>query len=97
MSIPYSFYRAGVPISVLILTISAMVAVYAGRLFLLAKEMTPGKPENLYELCFAWQRRPGIFVTGFVMFLNSFGMMVVYFIIFADTTVTLMLSFTGKS
>jgi len=96
VSIPYSFYHAGIPISILILISSALVAINAGRLYLWAKEMTPGKPENIYELCFAWQRRPGIFITGFVLFLNSFGMMIVYFIIFADTTVTLMLSFTGK-
>ena len=97
VSIPYSFYNAGVPISVLILTSSALVAVNAGRLYLWAKELTPGKPENIYELCFVWQRRPGIFVIGFTTFLFSFGMMIIYFIIFADTTLTLMLSFTGRS
>jgi len=57
--------------------------------------MIPDRPESFYEVGFMLYRRFSIFYISFIMFVNSFGLIVVYFIVFGDISISLHKAVTG--
>jgi len=58
-------------------------------LYVKAKDLTPGKPESLYELGFILYGRSSIFVISSILVFNAFGMCMIYFNLFATTAESL--------
>jgi len=51
--------------------------------------MIPGKPNSLYEIGYMLQGRKAVFLVGFIQFIHSFGLMLIYNIVFSDTAAQL--------
>jgi len=63
----------------------AVSTINSSILYLKAKDLTPGKPESLYELGYILLKRPSIFIISSILAINSLGLCMVYFIIFGET------------
>ena len=50
----------------------------------------------MYEIGFMLFNRPSIFFISFVIMFNSFGLMLIYFIVFGDTFSSLMVDLTNS-
>ena len=66
-------------------------------LYLMVKDLIPGKPESLYEIGYMLMRRPSIFLISSILFLNSLGLVMVYFIVYGKTIVSVMKDLTTLS
>jgi len=86
VSIPYSFISFGIPLAILFNILAVVMTVYSADLYLACKDIVPDKPDSLYEIGFMVMGRSSIYLVGGVQFINSFGLMMVYFIIFGDTS-----------
>ena len=54
-----------------------------------AKDLTPGKPESLYEIGYILYGRFSIFMISSILVFNAFGMCMIYFNLFATTAESL--------
>lgn len=86
VSIPYSFVSFGIPLAIVLNCLAVVMTIYSADLYLACKDIIPDKPESLYEIGYMVMGRNSIFLVGGVQFINSFGLMMVYFIIFSDTS-----------
>lgn len=89
VSIPYSFVSFGIPLGIAMNILAVLMTNYSVKLYLAGKDIVPDKPESLYEIGYMTLGRNSIFMCGFIQFINSFGLMLVYFIIFGDTSAQL--------
>ena len=85
VSIPYSFVSFGIPFAIVLNIIAVMLTIFSCDLYLAAKDIIPDKPESLYEIGYMVMGRPSIFMCGFIQFINSLGLLLLYFIVFGDT------------
>lgn len=65
------------------------------ELYLGAKDFLPGKPESFFEIGYLLWKRASIFVICSIMTVNSFGIMLIYLILFGDTMSSVMRSILG--
>ena len=75
----------------------AVSTINSSMLYLRAKDLTPGKPESLYELGYILQKRKSIFIISIILAINSLGLCMVYFIIFGNTIGGIVSSLSGES
>jgi len=84
----------GLPTSMLILGLYPSLGIMAvmsyqtcnfSWLYLNAKDLIEGKPESLFEIGYILFARSSIFVISFILFVTSFGMTMIYLIIFGNT------------
>ena len=61
-------------------------------MYLAAKDITPGKAESLYEIGYMILGRKSIFYISSVIAMLSYGLMMIYFIVFAEICRSLVLS-----
>jgi len=74
----------------------AISTINSSMLYLKAKDLTPGKPESLYELGYILLKRPSIFIISCILAINSLGLCMVYFIIFGNTLGGIVASLSGE-
>ena len=86
VSIPYSFVSFGIPLGIAVNVLSVIMTVYSADLYLAAKDVVPDNPDSLYEIGYMVMGCSSIFLIGGIQFINSFGLMMVYFIVFGDTS-----------
>jgi len=63
-------------------------------MYLNVKDLVPDKPDSLYEIGYMLVGRASIFVLASIFIINSFGLCMIYFIVFGDTFGQLVASFT---
>ena len=85
VGLPYAFIELGLWLSLACMILVVLQTLNSNWLYLKAKDLIPSKPESLYELGYILLGRPSIFFISGCLTLNSFGLLMVYFIIFADT------------
>lgn len=56
-----------------------------------SKDLAPGRPESYYEIGYMVLGRKSIFVNALLIFILCFGVMMIYFIVFADITRSLVI------
>ena len=94
VALPSAFYQTGLILGPSLVVIMAVQTTFSSVIYLEAKDLIPGKPESLFEIGYVLFKRPSIFgVCGIIIF-NSFGLMLVYFIIFGDTFKTIIRNLT---
>jgi len=89
VSIPYSFVSIGIPAGILLNILAVIITIFSIDLYLAAKDIVPDKPESMYEIGYMVLGRSSIFMVGFIQFLNALGLMLLYFIVFGDTSAQL--------
>lgn len=86
VGLPFALYHCGMIAGVFLqlfiswLTIGTMKCIFA------AKDLTPGRPESYYEFGYMLLGRKSIYVIGLLIFITCFGVIMIYFIVFADIT-----------
>ena len=63
----------------------AIQTTLSAVLYLEAKDLLPGRPESMYEIGYILFKRPSIFGISAIVIVNSFGLLIIYFIVFGDT------------
>jgi len=89
VSIPYSFVSVGIPAAICLNIIAVMLTIFSCDLWLASKDVVPDKPESMYEIGYMVMGRPSIFMVGCIQFINSLGLLLLYFIVFGDTAAQL--------
>lgn len=86
-------YNLGLPIAIFLQILVIFSTHLSSHLYLCVKDIVPDKPDSLYEIGYMVMGRPSIFVLASVFIINSFGLCMIYFIVFGDTLGTMMASF----
>ena len=86
---PFAFYNLGIAFGLIITILIGILTLQSCQLYLKIIDMTPGSSSSLYELGFIIAGRKTIFYISLVIGLNSFGLMMIYFIIFSDSASSL--------
>ena len=97
VALPYAFYMLGFYGALGLMIAMAVSTINSSILYLKAKDLTPGKPESLYELGYILVKRPSIFLISCILAVNSLGLCMVYFIIFGETFGKIVASLNGAT
>ena len=84
VGLPYGFYQLGLPLAMAVMLLVAVHQCNTSWLYLNTKNLIIGQPESLYEIGFVLFSRPSIFFISAILVLNSFGLVMVYFIVFSN-------------
>ena len=82
VGLPFSFYQAGIPLGIVLNIVIMLLTIYACRLLLLTKDLTGGL-ETFSEFGFVLYGSKAITIVNLVVFLQSFGLIMIYFSKFA--------------
>ena len=96
VGVPYAFYQFGIIPATVFMLIMGILTVNSSWLYMKAMMLVPGKPESIFEIGYILFKRNSIFAFSGVLFANSFGICMVYFIIFGSTLGSFVGSFANK-
>ena len=86
VGLPYSFLYFGIPLAIVLNIIVVFITILSGKLYLCTKDLIPGQPESLYEIGYMLIGRASLFIIASILIINAFGVVMIYFIVFGDTT-----------
>lgn len=66
----------------------------SASVYLALKDIIPDAPESLYEIGYMVIGRPSIFFLAIVLIINAFGLCMLYFIVFGDTSKAFVATFS---
>ena len=95
VALPFGLYMLGFYAFIFLMIAMGLSTINSSILYLKAKDLTPGKPESLYELGYILFKRKSIFAISLILFINSFGLVMVYFMIFGNTIGSILGSTVG--
>jgi amino acid permease len=84
VGIPWAMAQMGIPLGLFLNFVVAGSVQYSCLLYLEARSNVPVKIGSIYELSYVCLNRSGIFLVSAVQFINSFGLNIIYFIVFGD-------------
>ena len=84
VGIPFSMEHSGIPLGLVLLTGFAFCAYYAAVLYFETKLLSPVRVNSLYEMSFVVLGKSSIYLVAGIVFLSSFGVVMIYFIVFRD-------------
>ena len=85
VSIPWAFYNTGFYLALTFSVFASAQVILCSVLFLKARDMCPDSPSSMFELGFILLGRSSIFWITFIIFVNSFGLLIIFFNVFGDT------------
>lgn len=85
VGLPYVFYQMGIWTAMAFMAAMGCLTTNSTWLYLKCKDLIPGKPESMFEIGYVLFKRNAIFGISFILALYSFGLCMVYFIIFGQT------------
>lgn len=96
VGLPLAFYNLGIPLAIVLQSLVVVATHLSGCLYLAIKDSVPEQPDSLYEIGYILYGRKSIFLLGSIVIVNSFGLCMIYFIVFGDTFADIIGVFTGK-
>jgi amino acid permease len=84
VGIPYSMYHTGIPMGLLLNIVAALSCQYSCVLLLGAQQNVPIQTNSIFELGYIVKGKLTIYLYGFLLILFSFGLMLIYFIVFGE-------------
>lgn len=85
VSLPHSYYFIGIILGTVLVILAAAQSTYSIHLYLKAKEYLPGNPQTMHEIGFKLFNRLSIFMISGVITFTSFGLIIIYFMVFSGT------------
>lgn len=85
VSLPWAIKTVGLGIGIAFGVFSALQVMLGSNLYLKAREMCPDQPQSMYEQGFVLLGRSSIFIISLLTFIQSFGLIVIFFQIFGGT------------
>lgn len=82
VGLPYAVFLLGLVVGLSLLLVVCYQTFFSGILYLALRDLIPEKPNSLYEIGYMLQGRKSIFLISAVCFVNSFGLILIYFITF---------------
>ena len=73
LGLPYTFYRLGLVLGPIYCFMVAILGQVSTLMYFKAKDLTPKKPESVYEIAYVLFGRPSIFVVTITMFISIYG------------------------
>ena len=92
LGLPFAYYHLGLVLSPIFCFIVASLGQVSSMMYLKTKDLTPKKPESVYEIAYILFGRPSIFVVTITMFISNYGALVLFYMIIGETVRTLMMS-----
>ena len=89
---PFTFYRLGLVLGPIYCFMIAILGQVSTLMYFKTKDLTPKKPESVYEIAYVLFGRPSIFVVTITMFISIYGALVMYYMVIGDTLSTIMIS-----
>ena len=93
VGLPFCFFYAGVIMALSLNIVIAFLTVYSCFLLVRVKSMSGGYVE-FSEVGYLLLGRASIFIVNLLVFINSFGLIIVYFIVFSGIAESLMIYIT---
>ena len=90
VGLPYSLYSTGLYCGVLIAIFAAAQTTISSILFLKAREVCPNRPSSLFEIGYLTLGRASIFIICFLVWVNSFFLIIIFVNVFSNTAVNVM-------
>jgi len=89
LGLPFAFYRMGLPVGLSFCAFVAFMCHISSMMYLMTKDLTPGKFQSAYEIAYLLFGRLSIFVVCIIQWLNNYGAILLYYIIIGETVSTL--------
>jgi amino acid permease len=86
VSIPWAFYQSGIIIGLVVSVLASTQVILSSILFLKARSVCPDRPQSMFEMGFLILGRASIYWISFIIFVNSFGLLIIFFNVFGETT-----------
>ena len=84
VAVPYAMQQMGIYLAVVVILGSGALSHFSIIMYLKVKDMTPSKPESVFEIAHILFGRPAIFVVCLVQYFLNYVLIVLYFIIIGD-------------
>ena len=88
-------YQLGLPLSTFLMLLVLWATHWSSNIYLYARELVPENPISTYEIGYILAGRAFIFVLAIILCINSFGICIIYFMVFGETAGQLACSFAG--
>jgi len=95
VGLPYAMLLLGFVVGIFTNLVFCFITAMSGLIFLKLRENIPGKPNSLFEIGYMLQGRKSIFLVAGTQIFFSFGLMIIYFIVFGDTAAQVVGGFTN--
>ena len=85
VGLPLAMFNLGLPLAILLQILVMFSTHMSSNMYLYIKDIVPDKPDSLYEIGYMIMGRKSIFILASILIINSFGLCMIYFIVFGDT------------
>jgi len=89
VGIPFSIYQTGIPLGIVMNVLIALSVHYSCVLYLAGKDLMPVAVNSHYETGYLTIGRASIYMICLINLVGGFGLMMIYFIVFGDTTASI--------
>ena len=85
VGLPLAMFNLGLPLAIFLQVLVMFSTHMSSNMYLYIKDIVPDKPDSLYEIGYMIMGRKSIFILASILIINSFGLCMIYFIVFGDT------------
>ena len=85
VGVPWAFLNCGFILAGIFSLLASAQVIFSSVLFLRARQICPDRPQSMYEIGFLILGRSSIFWISFIIFVNSFFLLVIFFNVFGET------------
>ena len=89
VGIPFSIYQTGIPLGILMNILIAGSVYYSCVLYLAGKDLMPVVVNSHYETGYLTIGKASIYMICLINLVGGFGLMMIYFIVFGETTASI--------
>ena len=89
VGLPFSMYHFGMPLALFLHFVVMFLTNKSCMLYLKTKDLIPDQPESLFEIGYMVMGRKAIFIIATIQVINALGLMMIYFVVFGDTSAQL--------
>ena len=85
VGLPLAMFNLGLPLAIFLQILVMFVTHMSSNMYLYTRDIVPDKPDSIYEIGYMVMGRKSIFILASIFIINSFGLCMIYFIVFGDT------------